>query len=237
MNILWIEDFGGGLDRGTATLNLMFQDLISFDNWDEDELSLLDKPSGLESFFKENSALNCVFLCRHYHDYVDFKKNNDIAKKIDAVIIDIRLHNDVDLSLPIPSDSHTKEDFHKEAGFYIFNDLVHSGFPAEKMCFMTGEMNSFTGFKKKCNEIYIPKVVGFEKSDAEYGKLRLWIKDKETDYAILRRGIIEGCSFLNSYVENDENNIQIRDFIKIENNQPTVEIPVTDIINYLDVLS
>ncbi|MFU8789618.1 MAG: hypothetical protein ACNA7G_11360, partial [Methylobacter sp.] len=61
MNILWIEDFGGGLDRGTATLNLMFRDLISFDDWDEDELSLLSHPNDLESFFKENSALHCVF--------------------------------------------------------------------------------------------------------------------------------------------------------------------------------
>ena len=31
MNILWIEDFGGGLSTGAATLNLMFQDLISFE--------------------------------------------------------------------------------------------------------------------------------------------------------------------------------------------------------------
>jgi hypothetical protein len=77
-NILWIEDFGGGLSTGTATLNLMFQDLISFDNWDEDELKLLDEPSDLENFFKDNSALHCAFLCRHYYDYVEFKENNNL---------------------------------------------------------------------------------------------------------------------------------------------------------------
>jgi hypothetical protein len=237
MNILWIEDFGGGLDRGTATLNLIFQDLISFDNWDEDELSLLDKPSNLENFFKENSALHCVILCRHYFDYVEFKKNNELAKRIDAVIIDIRLDNNVDLSLPIPSSSHTKAKFHEEAGFYIFNDLVHLGFPAEKMCFMTGEKNSFSGFKKQCDDIYIPEVVGFEKSDAEYEKLRQWIKERESNYAILRRGIIEGCGFLKSHIEKDDDNIQFRNFIKIENGQPAIEIPNTDIKNYLDALS
>ena len=237
MNILWIEDFGGGLPTDTGTLNSMFQDLISFDNWDEDELSLLSKPCDLENFFKENSALHCVYLCRHYFDYVGFKANNELAKRIDAVIIDIRLDNNVDFDLPIPNDSQEKEKFHINAGFYIFNDLIHLGFPAEKMCFMTGEKNSFSGFKKQCDDIYIPEVIGFEKSDAEYGKLRQWIKERETDYSILRRGFIEGCRFLKAHIEKDDGNIQFREFIKVENNQPTIEIPTTDIENYLDVVS
>ncbi|MEQ1638322.1 MAG: hypothetical protein ABL903_16705 [Methylococcales bacterium] len=237
MNILWIEDFGGGLNHGTATLNLVFGDLVSFDNWDEDELSLLSNPSDLEQFCKENSALNCIFLCRHYFDYVEFKQNNEFSKRIDAVIIDIRLDNKVDFSSPIPSDLSEKEKFHINAGFYIFNDLVHLGFPAEKMCFMTGEKNSLSGFKKQCSDIYMPEVIGFEKSDAEYEKLRRWIKMQESDYAMLRRGIIEGCSQLKSHIEKDESNIQFRDFIKTENKQPTIEIPTTDIKNYLDALS
>lgn len=237
MNILWIEDFGGGLPTGTGTLNSMFQDLINFDNWDEDELSLLSKPSDLENFCKENSALHCVFLCRHYFDYVDFKANNELARKVDAVIIDIRLDNNVDFNLPIPSSSHTKAKFHEESGFYIFNDLVHLGFPAEKMCFMTGEKSSFGDFKNQCDDIYIPEVVGFEKLEANFGKLRQWIKERETNYAILRRGIIEGCDYLKSHIEKDDSNIQFRDFVKIENKQPTIEIPSTDIKNYLDALS
>ena len=240
MNILWIEDFGGGLPTGTGTLNSMFQDLISFDNWDEDELSLLSKPSDLENFCKENSALHCVFLCRHYFDYVEFKAKNELAKRIDAVIIDIRLDNNADFDQPIPNginDLQGKEKFHINAGFYIFNDLVHFGFPAEKMCFMTGEKNSFSGFKKQCDDIYIPEVIGFEKGDANFGKLRQWIKSRETDYAILRRGIIEGCDYLKSHIEKDDGNIQFREFVKIEDKQPTIEIPSTDIKNYLDALS
>jgi hypothetical protein len=236
MNILWIEDFGGGLDRGTATLNLIFRDLVNFDNWDEDELSLLSKPSDLEQFCKENSALHCVFLCRHYFDYVEFKQNNEFSKRIDAVIIDIRLDNNIDFSLPIPSGLPEKEKFHINAGFYIFNDLVHLGFPAEKMCFMTGEKNSLKGFKQQCHDIYMPEVIGFEKSDAEYEELRRWIKMKKSDYMMLRRGIIEGCGQLKSHIERDDCNIQFRDFIKIENKQPTIEIPTTDINNYLDAL-
>jgi len=237
MNILWIEDFGGGLDSGTATLNLMFQELVSFENLVPEEFSLLSRPNDLERFFKDNSVLHCVFLCRHYFDYIDFKTNNDLTRKIDSVIIDIRLDNNVDLSLPIPSTAHTEAKFHEEAGFYIFNDLVHLGFPAKKICFMTGEKNSFIGFKKQCDEIYIPSVIGFEKYDAEYVKLRTWIKEQESDYVILRRGVIEGCNFLKSHIEKHDGNIQFRDFIKIENGQPTIEIPTIDIKNYLDALA
>ena len=227
MNILWIEDFGGGLPTGTGILNSMFQDLISFDNWDEDELSLLSKPSDLESFCKENSALHCVFLCRHYFDYVDFKANNELARKVDAVIIDIRLDNNVDFDLRIPNDSQEKETFHIKAGFYIFNDLVHLGFPAEKMCFMTGEKSSFGYFKKQCDAIYIPEVIGFEKSDAEYGKLRQWIKEQESDYAILRRGIIDGCRQLKKLKEK----LRFDKFSK-DNKKPAF----LDVDDYLDIL-
>ncbi|MDO8941389.1 MAG: hypothetical protein Q7U98_19710 [Methylicorpusculum sp.] len=234
MNILWIEDFGGGLSTGTATLNLMFQDLISFDNWDEDELKLLDEPSDLENFFKDNSALHCAFLCRHYYDYVEFKENNNLLSTIDAVIIDIRLDHNVNFDLPVPNDSQYKERFHTNAGFYIFNDLVHLGFPSEKMCFMTGEKNSFTDFKTKCHDIYMPEVVGFEKSNAEYGKLRCWIKDRQPDYVTLRRGVIKGCEFLKSHIQDNDDNIQFRDFIKLDNNQLNIEIPTTEIENYLD---
>ena len=69
------------------------------------------------------------------------------------------------------------------------------------MCFMTGEKSSFGDFKKQCDDIYIPEVVGFEKSVAEYGKLRQWVKEQESDYAILRRGIIEGCRQLKELKE------------------------------------
>jgi hypothetical protein len=228
MNILWIEDFGGGLPTGTGTLSSIFLDLISFDSWDEDELSLLNCPNDLEKFCKENSALHCVFLCRHYFDYVEFKKANELIQIIDAVIIDIRLNNKIDFDLPIPNGSQTKAKFHEEAGFYIFNDLVHLGIPADKMCFLTGEISSLDEFSKKCAEIYIPQVKSFEKKDAEWEKLRKWIKEQESDYAILRRGIIEGCQFAKNLT------IDKLYFNKFTNNNESVQ--PEDIFNYLEIL-
>jgi hypothetical protein len=237
MNILWIEDFGGDLDSGANTLNLMFGDLLSFESWNEDELSILNRPNDLPDFCKKNSELNCIYLCRHYFDYQEFKGNCDFLKEIDLVIIDIRLSNNVSFDEPIPINSQDKEKFHNNAGFYIFNDLVHLGFPSEKMSFMTGEKNSLSDFENKCADIYIPKAAGFEKGDLGYLKLRNWIAKCSSEYTVLRRGIIQGCAFLNNHIDTYDDNIQFRDFIKLENNQPTVEIPTTEIKNYLDAIS
>jgi hypothetical protein len=137
------------------------------------------------------------------------------------------LDNKVDFNLPIPNDSQEKEKFHINAGFYIFNDLVHLGFPAEKMCFMTGEQSSFSGFKKQCDDIYIPEVVGFEKGDANFWKLRQWIKKRESDYAILRRGIIEGCRYLKA----------LKESLRFDKFSKDIKKPAfLDVDDYLDVL-
>ncbi|MCI0444374.1 hypothetical protein L0152_14345, partial [bacterium] len=129
------------MNAGTETLNLLFKDLLRFDDWDEDEMSLLTRPTDLQNYCRQNSPCHCIYLCRHYFDYEDFKQENDLIKKIDSIVLDIRLDHNVDFDLPIPIGSPAKEIFHREAGFYIFNDLVHRGFPAERMCFMTGETN------------------------------------------------------------------------------------------------
>lgn len=55
-------------------------------------------------------------------------------------------------------------------------------------------------------------------------------------YLVLRRGVIEGCDFIKNHIDSNEDNIQFRDFIKLENNRPSIEIPSIEIKNYLDAL-
>lgn len=227
MNILWIEDFGR-LDHGTTTLQLMFGDLLNFDRWDEDELSLLDKPNDLEEFCKKNSPEHCIYLCRHFFDYQDFKENHDFIKTIDLAIIDIRLNNKVCFDKPVPAALPNKAKFHEEAGFFIFNDLAHAGFPVEKMCFMTGEKNSLTSFEAKCAEIYIQGVIGFEKTEAEYPKLREWIKGQFTDYKVLRRGVVEGCQYAKCLVKE---NLYFNNFTPKQDS-----IQQEDLVSYFEIL-
>ncbi|WP_432741287.1 hypothetical protein ABXJ76_13730 [Methylobacter sp. G7] len=96
--------------------------------------------------------------------------------------------------------------------------------------------NRFCEAYRRCR-IEPPKAINKSLNEAKQ-HLNHWLENYErNDYLILRRGIIEGCGFLKSHIEKDGGNIQFRDFIKIENNQPAIEIPNTDIKNYLDALS
>lgn len=207
MNILWIEDFGGGLPPSTDTLESMFKNLLSFvDDWDEDELNLIKRPTDLNKFCEQQKSVHSIHLCRNYFDYIAFKAAHSITHGIDTIITDIRLDNPTaQFNSPIPEAYLSdKSKFHENGGFYIFNDLIHLGVPAERICFMTGEKNSFKGFEEKCTEIYMPKVTAFEKSDADYEKLRDWLTAQQSSYAILRRGIIDGCNQLATLTTDSE---------------------------------
>ncbi len=228
MNILWIED-GEPLNKGVKTLNLMFQNLLSFDNLDKDTLNLIDDPNQLAEFCQQQASVHCIYLCRNYFDYAEFKNNHAIVNKIDAIILDIRLDSGdhVDFDLAIPEPYKNTAEFHKNAGFYIFNDLVHLGVPAEKMCFMTGEDSTFGDFKTKCLEIYVPQIECFEKRDTKgYDKLRTWLTKQETPYVKLRRGIMAACQDLKTLP------IRFNAFIK----DAEKKVNPADMHDYLDVL-
>jgi|GEM_PF-1389821 len=96
--------------------------------------------------------------------------------------------------------------------------------------------NRFCDAYRRCR-IEPPKAINKSLNEAKQ-HLNHWLENHErNDYLVLRRGVIEGCGFLKSHIEKDEANIQFRDFIKIENQQPTIEIPTADMGNYLDTLA
>ncbi|WP_131655635.1 hypothetical protein [Methylocucumis oryzae] len=96
--------------------------------------------------------------------------------------------------------------------------------------------NRFCEAYRRCR-IEPPKAINKSLNEAKQ-HLNHWLENHErNDYLVLRRGIVEGCEFLKSHIEKDDDNIKFRDFIKMENKQPTIEIPTADIRNYLDTLA
>lgn len=99
----------------------------------------------------------------------------------------------------------------------------------------------FCGAYRRCR-IEPPKAINKNLNESKR-HLNDWLeeyeKNEKHDYLVLRRGIIEGCDFLKLRIENEDGNIQFRDFIKTDKdtNRPVIEIERTDIKNYLDTLS
>lgn len=96
--------------------------------------------------------------------------------------------------------------------------------------------NRFCEAYRRCR-IESPKAINKSLNEGKQ-HLNNWLENHErNNYLVLRRGIIEGCHFLKTHIEKDDGNIQFREFVKIEDKQPTIEVPTTDIENYLDVIS
>jgi hypothetical protein len=223
MNILWIEDFGGNLEANQSLLKLLFGHLLDFKDWDEDEYRLPGRPEDLNRYCTRYSH-HRIHLCRHYFDYQDFlvaatAEGGEFSRKIDLVLIDIRLDNGVDFNRPVPVSGQTDQ-FHKNAGFYIFNDLIRQGFPHNRLYFMTGEASSLQAFEAKLHDLYIPQAVGFEKTDDQYLKLKDKMEANYSEYYRLRRGIIEACQWLRTQFSS----LRVKDYKTGDENIPEMDM-------------
>jgi hypothetical protein len=221
MNVLWIEDFGGHLQPDSPTLIDFFGGLIPqtiFDNQWGQETNFLEDPGKLKEFFERHSEIHTLTLLRHYGDFLKLSGSGNLVGDYDLVAIDINLSRGVPKDVPLPDGYSNSEDFHKKAGFYIYNQLIRLGFPDDHICFLTGEKDStFENFVKHCQNALMPLPKAFGKDGAGKGDFRGWLEDRrKSDYATLRRGVIEGCKMLRAQIGQEPGNIQFNKFIKNE---------------------
>jgi len=217
MNVLWIEDFGGGLKADSATVINLFRGLIPARVFDDEwgaETDLLSDPGELSRFFLSHSPVHRVDLMRHYADFQAASIN--FNSEYDAVAIDINLSRGLPRDTDLPTGHVDAEAFHKKAGFYIYNQLIQRGFPAEHICFLTGEKESTFGeFTQHCQQALMPLPAAFGKDDAGLDEFRGWLDARHrSPYAILRRGVIEGCRMVRSMLEGQADAIQFNAFLE-----------------------
>jgi len=233
MNILWIEDFGANLNARQITAINLFKNLIPdrvFDeHWDRDAPDLFRDPNYLSQFFQVHSLVHNVTLLRHYGEFAELEH---VVTDYDAIAIDINLSRNVPKDVPVPAGYADGDAFHKQAGIYIFNQLVRSGFPDSQICFLTGEKGStFSEFEEHCRKAFIPRPTAFNKDDAGYAEFRAWLDThRQSNYTTLRRGVIEGCKFLKQLIA-DETRIQFGEFLDAGT------ISKSSIDDYLSLLS
>lgn len=217
MNVLWIEDFGH-LQPDSPTLINFFGGLIPpgvFDiRWSQ-ETRLREVPVKLKEFFEHHSETHALTLLRHYGDFLDLTGSGNLVSDHDVVAIDINLSSGVPKEVPLPEGHADPDAFHKKAGFYIYNQLIRLGFPDDHICFLTGEKEStFKEFADHCQNALMPLPKAFGKDDAGMGDFRGWLEDRrKSDYATLRRGVIEGCKMLRE-IARQPDGIQFNKFIE-----------------------
>ncbi len=218
MNILWIEDFGH-LQPDSPTLINFFGGLIpptTFDRHWSQETRLREISVKLKEFFGCHSKTHALTLLRHYGDFLDLAGSGDLVGEHDIVAIDINLSSGVPKEVPLPEGHADPDAFHKKAGFYIYNQLVRMGFPDDHICFLTGEKEStFKEFADHCQNALMPLPKAFGKDDAGMGDFRGWLEGhRNSDYATLRRGVIEGCKMLRAQIAREPESIQFNRFIE-----------------------
>ncbi|MCB1188936.1 MAG: hypothetical protein KDK90_00770 [Leptospiraceae bacterium] len=112
-----------------------------------------------------------------------------------------------------------KISFLKKAGFYIYNILIRFGIPDDNIAFMTGEKGTLNDFIEDCKFTVViepPKNTYEKQNKNSLEGFRNWLSSKVNDpYLTLRRGIIEGCRFYKSKLENifQNNPNDLEDFI------------------------
>ena len=135
------------------------------------------------------------------------------------------------------------EDKRKEIKSYIDEDDIKG-----LCCFLekyydslhkNEETNTYNRFCDSFKKAFILPPREINKGLNVTKKLNTWLKKHEENYyLVLRRGIIEGCNYLKKRIKENDDNIQLRSFVKgTKKNDPTIEILTTDIENYLDTVA
>lgn len=229
MRILWIEDFGmiepdrllGGLtgwlnDEAIDDLAKEIKDRIGVGN-------TTNFFAGWRRFYQGSSAFTAlgheVDFCLSFSEVETLLDSDKTCDHYDAVLIDIDLsENDFFNVIPDGIDS-------ERAGIWIYNRLVHAGFPPERLAFFTGNDDKAGAFVAACNEFYIhPKPKSFGKIqsfDNKVESLSTWLTMLEhaaDNYIMLRRGVMDGCKFLeeiliDSGASNESGTIQFNRYI------------------------
>jgi len=204
MKILWIEDFGGNQSSEEKLSKAIFKTIIS--NNDEELTKIYTAYDSDSEFDNElprlfqNNTIHEIVICRNFKSWVDDIK---ASFDFDVVLIDINLSKG---SSPDDVPDGFGDNFHEKAGFYIYHEILKLGVPDDNIAFFTAETTSFNGFKESCvsNSTPFPQNV-FEKKNDDYKKIGGWLKQKaETDYLILRRAIINGCTKLIEIVKKNK---------------------------------
>jgi hypothetical protein len=243
-HFLWVEDFAGGtLQSATETV---FGELLKNQPIPKSEKSLKD-------LLKKNGVLvEFTFL-----DGLEFIRNPQKLRSVDYIILDIDLpiQSDIDENEWLPkilqdyygyepqedemldeqNFDKAKERLMPEAGYLLYIELVvEHCFPKDHILFCSNHANEQKEIKAAFQRARLEFPQPFSKDDK--AKVQAWVRQRrENHYAVLRRGILEGCRTIQSLLNRQQKAaIQFDEFIKVNNDSR--KITVAEMQDYLETL-
>jgi hypothetical protein len=245
-HFLWVEDFAGTTLRDT-TVNV-FGELLPNQEIPETkkEVKQLLRKLG-------------VFVELSFLGGLDFIRNPQKLSQVDYIILDIwldvKIRADKDENNWLPqilqeyygyepqsnaaanekSLTEAKKELFNFAGYQLYVELVmEHGFPKDHILFCSDnadeQKNTQDIFKRA--KIELPLLL----SKDEKANVQAWIrKRRENPYYVLRRGIINGCQYVQALLkEQPEATIQFDEFVKTDNNSQPILVP--NMLDYLETL-
>lgn len=229
-HFLWVEDFKASETERednivASTIDLVFGNILENQEFkDEYQARRLLEKKG-------------VFLRHNLLDALEFIHNPTELAKVDFIILDV----DMPLSRPEQKDNknylpplikqynNSETELKKIAGYQIYIDLViELGFPKSHILFCSNHAGYFDEFTKKFKDSNIKFPPLYEKEHKK--DIENWLTTAQSDYFVLRRGIIEGCKKLKEILPADKEQIPFNNFVS-EN-----KINSDEVRDYLDIL-
>jgi len=207
-NILWVEDFGGG--DVIATVDDVLGGIIKTENLPNEKRKLRkilkDKGITLQinfqdaaSFIKE--SINTIDFVILDIDLDSHAKGKDVTKDCPETISILKKHYNLSDTGDEVKLMDALSDLQKHAGFHLYVDLVFNHqYPRDKILFCSNHGENLVTIQNafKAAMMEMPKI--HTKSDQKVKKLVR--KGSKSRYAILRRGVIDGCNAIKQHLEN-----------------------------------
>jgi len=208
-HFLWVEDFKASEKERedniiSSTIDLVFGSIVENQDFkDEYQARRLLEKQG-------------IFLRHNLLDALEFINTTSELAKVDFIILDVDMplqrdgqKDKYNYLPPLIKQYHSEAELKKIAGYQIYIDLViELGFPKSHILFCSNHAGYFEQFVEKfeSSNIKFPPLLQKE-HDKE---IKNWLTDAQSDYFVLRRGIIEACQ----YLKNQKDKLRFDKFCK-----------------------
>ena len=216
-NILWVEDFGGG--DIIATVDDVLGDIINTDNIPNDKRKLqkLLKKMGVTAhinfqeaiLFVKKDLANIDFIILDI-DLDTHARGTDVTTSCNETIEILKTYYNL---IDVEDESKLIEALSKlkqHAGFHLYVDLIFNHqYPRDKIIFCSNHGENLKTIKDAFKAAMMQMPIIYTKSNPEIKKIVL--KRGKSRYAILRRGIIDGCKLIQEKLEQENHSTDFKE--------------------------